>query len=73
MIRAVRPASARIDLGLAILSALRTPGEQLTVRDIAAWADCSPSYIHSLEQSALRKLRAPFVNNPLPMTYRPPE
>jgi hypothetical protein len=39
----------------------RRPGEGLTVEDIAAWAGCSPSYIHALEKSALKKLRD-FVN-----------
>jgi len=35
----------------------------LSLEDIAAWADCDKSYIHRLEQSALKKLRAAVVND----------
>ena len=46
-----------IDLGLALLSVLRQPGECLTREDIAVWCDCRPQAIARIEQQALRKLR----------------
>jgi hypothetical protein len=53
-----RTFSSRIDLGLALLSARRKPGEKFTHADIAAWCGCTPRYIGMVEQRALRKLRA---------------
>lgn len=47
----------RIDLGLAILAVLRQPAVRYTVREIAAWCDCSPTTIINIEQRALRKIR----------------
>jgi hypothetical protein len=44
-----------VDLGLALLSVLRQPGEPLTVEDIAAWCECAPSTIHRIELAALKK------------------
>jgi DNA-directed RNA polymerase sigma subunit (sigma70/sigma32) len=46
-----------IDLGLAILSVLRAPGEELTHEDIAAWCDCDHETIAQIERRALAKLR----------------
>ena len=48
----------RMRLGLALLSALRKPGERLTLEDIAAWCNCEPSTIQRIEMEALRKIRA---------------
>jgi hypothetical protein len=47
----------RIDLGLALLSALAPPRAALTTIDIAAWCDCTPATISSIEARALRRLR----------------
>ena len=47
----------RIDLGLALLSVLRKPGECLTLEDMAAWCDCPQQSIARIERRALRKLR----------------
>ena len=47
-----------IDLGLALLSVLRKPGERLTYDDIAAWCGCRRQAIYAIERRALRKLRA---------------
>ena len=47
----------RIDLGLALLSVLRMPGEHLSLEDIAAWCDCPQQSIARIERRALRKLR----------------
>lgn len=52
-----RRLGANIDLGLAILSCVRKPGEELTSQDIAAWCDCSHSAIQKIERSAVSKLR----------------
>jgi hypothetical protein len=46
-----------IDLGLALLSVLREPGERLTLDDIAAWCECDRSRIAQIEFRALRKVR----------------
>ena len=50
-------AASSIDLGLALLSVLRQPGEYLTCEDIAAWCDCSRGFIQRIEARALRKVR----------------
>ena len=47
----------RIDLGLALLSVLRKPGERLTLEDMAAWCDCPQQSIQRIEARALRKMR----------------
>jgi hypothetical protein len=47
----------RIDLGLAVLSALTPPQAALTPAEIAAWCGCTPSMITSIEARALRRLR----------------
>ena len=49
--------SERIDLGLALLSKLRAPGERLTCAEIAGWCDCSPEAIRAIEAKALAKVR----------------
>jgi DNA-directed RNA polymerase specialized sigma24 family protein len=54
--------SARIDLGLAILSATR-PGKQLSCAEIAAYCDCTPEAIRHVEQKALARLRRGLKNN----------
>lgn len=53
-------ATRRIDLGLAILSVLRKPGQTLTSNDIAAWCDCSGQAIRQIEAKAIRRLRNKF-------------
>jgi DNA adenine methylase len=50
-------------LGLALLSALCKPGEELSLEDIAAWCDCSPSTIQRIEKAALKKARR-LMQNP---------
>lgn len=55
--RGKRTNGSEIDLGLAILSVLRLPGECLTQVDIAAWTDCSRQRIEQIEKQALRKIR----------------
>ena len=49
--------SEAIDLGLALLSIARIPGEPLTLEDIAAWCDCTRERIRQIERDALRKIR----------------
>ena len=58
-----RGCSADIDLGLALLSCLIKPGEQLTCEDIAAWCGCTRSAIQRVERSAMRKLRQRLVES----------
>ena len=55
--RAGRSCGTHIDLGLALLSCLRKPGETLTARDISLWCGCTHSAIQSIERRALTKLR----------------
>ena len=47
----------RIDLGLAILSAVRVPGVRYTRVEIAAFCGCTPQGIAVIERKALRKLQ----------------
>jgi hypothetical protein len=47
----------RIDLGLAVLSAVTPPRAALTPTEIAAWCDCTPSMVSQIEARALRRLR----------------
>jgi hypothetical protein len=47
----------RINLGLAIASSIREPGECLAPDDIAAFCDCSPLTIRHIEKKALAKLK----------------
>lgn len=49
--------SQRIDLGLAVIAAVRRPGESLTLRDMAEICGCSKSAIWLIERAALNKLR----------------
>jgi hypothetical protein len=49
--------SARINLGIDLLHALRGPGKRCTVEEIAAWCDCSEEAIKHIEKKALEKLR----------------
>ena len=49
--------SARINLGIDLLHALREPGKRCTVEEIAAWCDCSEKAIILIEKKALAKLR----------------
>ena len=46
----------RIDLGLAIASARRAPGERVTIEEIAAFCDCSTQNVVVMQQRALAKL-----------------
>lgn len=48
--------SDRIDLGLAIAQACN-PGKQLSLREIAAYCDCSHEVIARIERRALAKVR----------------
>ena len=56
-----RGGGSNIDLGLALLSCFRQPGEPLTAEDIAAWCDCAPKAIQDIEKRAIRKLRQRFA------------
>jgi hypothetical protein len=47
----------RIDLGLANLSALAPPRAEYDAHDIAAFCECTPAMIGSIEARALRRLR----------------
>lgn len=47
----------RIDLGLAILSAIALPDVRYTLAEIAAFCGCSSNAIYLIEQRALRKLK----------------
>jgi hypothetical protein len=47
----------RIDLGLAIFSAVAAPRTAYTAAEIAEWCDCTPAMISSIEARALRRLR----------------
>jgi hypothetical protein len=49
--------SARMDLGLTLLSSRALPGVRYSYEEIAAWAGCTPTSIELIEQQALRKLR----------------
>jgi len=64
----------RIDLGLALLSALAPPRAALDTIDIAAWCGCTPDMISSIEARALRrmkeKVRAHFKVSPFDMADR---
>lgn len=55
--RGKRTNGSEIDLGLAIIAALRHPGECLTQQDIAAWCGCTRQRIEQIEKQALRKIR----------------
>jgi hypothetical protein len=64
----------RIDLGLALLSALAPPRAALTTIDIAAWCGCTPAMISVIEARALRrmkeKVREHFKVSPFDMQDR---
>ena len=49
--------SERVDLGLALLSKLRAPGERLSCAEAAAWCDCSEIAIRNIEAKALAKAK----------------
>lgn len=51
------PKAERIDLGLALLSALAPCRAALTTIDIAAWCGCTPAMISSIEARALRRMK----------------
>ena len=46
----------RIDLGLAIISAISPPGRRWSYVEISAFCDCSKTAIQQIERKALRKL-----------------
>jgi Sigma-70, region 4 len=48
---------AEVDLALAVLSALRQPGERFTLEQIADFCGLSRERVRQIELSALRKLR----------------
>ncbi|HEV7926750.1 MAG TPA: hypothetical protein VGR14_15430 [Verrucomicrobiae bacterium] len=66
--------SERIDLGLALLSALAPRRAALTPIDIAAWCGCTPAMISSIEARAMRrmkqKVRAQFKVSPFDVAER---
>lgn len=47
-----------IDLGLALLSAARAPGQCFSAYEIAEWCGCTAKAIYRIEKRALMKLRA---------------
>ena len=47
----------RIDLGLAVLSAVAPRRATHSAAEIAEWCECTPSMISSIEARALRRLR----------------
>ena len=49
--------SADIDLALAVISAIRLPGQRVSLTAIASAADCSVTAIAELEARALMKCR----------------
>lgn len=49
--------TARIDLGLALLSRIALPGVTYTHDEIAAWCGCTNGAILMIERKALKKLR----------------
>jgi len=55
-----------IDLGLAVLSAIRQPGEHFTYDVMAAACGCARSAIYQIERNAMRKLanRLQFQKDP---------
>ncbi len=53
--------SERINLGLAILSALAEPHAQLSCEDIAAWCDCDPESVKNIEHKAIAAVRRAMV------------
>jgi hypothetical protein len=58
-LRGIRDTKAtRVDLGLALLSALILPGQTLTLEDIAAWCGCSRGTIRQIRTRAELKFRA---------------
>jgi len=48
----------RTDLGLAVLSLLCLPGNELDDTDIAAWSGCTDATINKIYQRALAKFKA---------------
>ena len=59
--------SARIDLGLALLHAVRIPHIRYTRDEIAAWCGCTDSAIFLIEQQVRAKLyrRCVFSGDPV--------
>ena len=49
--------TARVNLGLALLSRVAMPGVRYSYDEIGAWAGCTNSAIQQIEQRALKKLR----------------
>jgi hypothetical protein len=58
------PKAGRIDLGLAILSAVAKPRATHSAGEIAAWCDCTPAMIRAIELRALRRLRLRLNSDP---------
>lgn len=46
-----------IDIGLAVIEAIRPAGARLNIIDIADICECSKTTIQAIEQTALKKLR----------------
>ena len=49
--------SARVELGLTLLSRIAVPGVCYTYDEIAAWAGCTETAVWNIERRALLKLR----------------
>ena len=49
--------TARVDLGLALLSTVALPGVCYSRVEIAAWCGCTDAAIYNIEQVALKKIR----------------
>lgn len=48
--------TARVDLGLQLLSIARRPGTTFTLQEIAVWCGCGREAVRIIEQRALMKL-----------------
>ena len=56
-IRDTRPKGREIDIGLAIAGATLPPGQMRDLTEIAAYCGCSRQLIHTIEKSAVKKIR----------------
>lgn len=58
MKRDTRPKGRQIDLGLAVSGALLPPGQIRDTAELARFCGCSRQLIHTIEKSAIAKIRA---------------
>lgn len=54
-----------IDIGLAVIEAVRPQGVRVTIEDIADICECSVMAIKHIEWQAMKKLRTTALSNPL--------